>query len=605
MKYVLGALAVSTLFVSLSSFLVTLTHDGQSASSEIPRPLEPMETQKNAWKRVGPSTAAEFQSQRIGNSISAEDKDGLSSVSRNSGATEGHILRDGDWPDPHPPFPPAEYLAGIPSHILTTEIVFCKECEEATGCRDFILAETKGSLAWSVVMKAQQKVSSDNSKSCNACDPTKCRPTTPKPLRFDEAAPRFTKRHTFELTTISREAQRRSKHFPTNPGEAWWVYNPSLIPLPESMKSPNVPTAVYLATHRVSVIPNSSQPWVFDRDHVAMTTLDEDFNILREIVVDPNVQRTRHASIDDVRLFQYNGTVYLSSGLMLLPFEVSMDSGRHSPIFWPIVGAGNKSELAVHNVPLPPYGVVTRMRHVEDDNVFRFQKKLNNTVKPLAKNVNYFTLEDGEFFAEVYPLSPRRIAEVSSSSNDTFLRSTEYVMGKYIYYNETKQAAYVVEGLSDVKAWRFRSDRGSACCIRIEKEYYADLTLNEEVLSQPYIMVGISHLKSFNSLPPDQSFGYLSRLYAISPLDGATVLATSGLFCLASGKEERYLQYINNEVYNCPMIHFVMSIAINPIDPSKVAIAYGIDDVLGTMMETTKRELALHLFSPIPNTELG
>jgi hypothetical protein len=42
--------------------------------------------------------------------------------------------------------------------------------------------------------------------------------------------------------------------------------------------------------------------------------------------------------------------------------------------------------------------------------------------------------------------------------------------------------------------WKHSNNRGTACCVQLERRYYADLTANETLLKFDYLLLGIAHV---------------------------------------------------------------------------------------------------------------
>ena len=80
--------------------------------------------------------------------------------------------------------------------------------------------------------------------------------------------------------------------------------------------------------------------------------------------------------------------------------------------------------------------------------------------------------------------------------------------------------------------------------------------------------------------------------------------AVSGYFCLGYGSDEEeqinpYLAMarkiklnMNNEDFDCPMIHYVSSVTEKAGDESKMIVSYGINDCVPRMVEMDKHEVA-------------
>jgi len=156
--------------------------------------------------------------------------------------------------------------------------------------------------------------------------------------------------------------------------------------------------------------------------------------------------------------------------------------------------------------------------------------------------------------------------------------------------------------------YKFSKDRGTACCVTMEREYYDDLLLANNQTFEGLgssIEIGLSHVKSYKRLPGVDRFSYLTRLYAVSSENPYQVVAMSALFCLNwqddDWKDSTANLQIKDSTYDCPAVHFPTGMSVSASDPSKVIVAYGILDRQSRMVEYSKRELALHIFSAYPS----
>jgi hypothetical protein len=149
--------------------------------------------------------------------------------------------------------------------------------------------------------------------------------------------------------------------------------------------------------------------------------------------------------------------------------------------------------------------------------------------------------------------------------------------------------------------------------------------------------LGISHAKSKfpgRSLPQGILRNtYLSRFFAFEPSYPYQVVAQSGLFCLGYPTEETEYDgtphglssviiqtgnfvseinhtttttlheltngrpmYMKDTTFQCPKIHFVMSVIDKVDDSTKVIISYGVDDCLSRFVHVDKRSIQKMLF---------
>ena len=483
-----------------------------------------------------------------------------------------------------------------------------------------------------------------NVEFCQKCHPQSCAIslTTARPLGFDEASPTVLRSRTVSTLQSIPPDRRFPKNFEKYLRERsiddlapLAVFNPSIIPIPnKTLESFREVTAhnpsvggppVYLASFRVTMV-HHHVPFAWGdhpSDYLGLALLDKDFQILREVVVDPNGVLFGAIRMQDWRLFDLNGTLYLTGKARMMPIEViavdtKNDSDDGSNATTATTTTKKKKNRQKHsNQPrvlvLPNmFGSGLRMS-IFEDSVTGFREV------PRGKNLQYYQSLSGEHFVEFWPFQTRVYTMIRNTTTSQVITS-----GK-MDDDDDVQPSFVTDQVLLKGYYGQTRDRGSACCVRLERQYYESLlndptmdnrNVNDQrsdrqklALDQPYLLMGISHTKSKSRIPSTNTFIYLSRLYAFLPQHPFHVVAGSGLFCFGHADKDDFdtpEPYWNlsrqdpliayNTTYNCPGLHFVSGITENPTDPSRVVVAYGVQDLLSRFVELHKQDLANHLF---------
>ena len=145
----------------------------------------------------------------------------------------------------------------------------------------------------------------------------------------------------------------------------------------------------------------------------------------------------------------------------------------------------------------------------------------------------------------------------------------------------------------------YTDDRGSACCVSIQHPDGRSLRL------------GISHSKTLygkgnRKLTSNQFF---SSFYAFEAEAPYKIVARTGRFCFGfSSESERENPYtrmqmsamkmMSVEYPSCPRIHFVSGMVEKANDPTKLVVAYGVNDCVPRMVTIEKSDVLRMLFSP-------
>ena len=417
-----------------------------------------------------------------------------------------------------------------------TEIHFCEPCRNARvehhfQCADRILRLVDSDDVLnnkSAIIEAVQKTIALFTPHCDACRTEHCEVFYVTRLGFDEASPTILKSvvHT-NLPSIPRDlvyppdlkAFKNSFNGDVS-AIPYAMYNPSILPLPTVLhkslpitKSRARPT--YLASFRVTKTSNckllSYDWWAHNRtDMLGLAVLDESLQGLDVVVdVNANLNFDEAHSFEDFRLFDLGGTIYLSHRKTLLPIEVVVGSASaEGPGF-----LENK------------FGDGLSVRVL---NSFHHKKAWVKRL-PYGKNYNFFrSFNTSIFWVEIWPV-PHSVAPVllkKKFNSVADVREDE---------NIPTPVLYTFENELDRQVRRFSSDRGGACCVRLERDVFQDLltpSQTREIGSAvPYLLVGISHAKSIRRNAHTKGFGFLSRLYAFVPVEPTfKVVARSGFF---------------------------------------------------------------------------
>eukprot|EP00540_Astrosyne_radiata_P006998 CAMPEP_0116830794 /NCGR_PEP_ID=MMETSP0418-20121206/4966_1 /TAXON_ID=1158023 /ORGANISM="Astrosyne radiata, Strain 13vi08-1A" /LENGTH=466 /DNA_ID=CAMNT_0004459947 /DNA_START=14 /DNA_END=1414 /DNA_ORIENTATION=+ len=445
---------------------------------------------------------------------------------------------------------------------------------------------------------------------CGVCHPDSCGMQRLARLGFDESSPRIWKAVSFatlpsipEEKRIPKDIERYKKHFSKNSTEApYSIYNPTLLPLPKDLvKSlPNhiigstTERPAYLATFRVTMTDVCRlvpfRWWDVNSDMLGVAVLDQNLRLINglNVVVDINkhVHTPKTFRFEDFRLFALNGKLYLSHKMFLLPIRVT-------------AAPPERKRPKEHVLPNEfGEGLSVRIPKGYPKEVLKIRKLSG------GKNFNFFNSMDGDLWIELWPV-PHRTAPINLGRAPR--------LGSVTIVDEVPIQSFFAHEHLLTGDKRYSFDRGSACCIRLEKEHFMDLVSEEEAKALevfPYLLMGISHAKSQKRLKNMKRYTILSRLYAFSPAEPFPIVALSGLFCIRGPGhdepiDEPYRQAVLDDLqfqigeynYTCPPIHFVSGITEAIDNPNHVVVAYGVNDCIARMVVMHKRDLAMHLFT--------
>jgi hypothetical protein len=480
-------------------------------------------------------------------------------------------------------------------------------CEKELNHRMAVYSNqtTTTTILWPIWLRTMIQIAKENGDCRQECHPSfpriACRhsmiQTQYHGLGFDQVAPTILRSVSPTLSSVTEAMLSPNTNI--SGGYPLYTYNPTILPYSATM---------YLVTFRVSTATRLS--YEFFRNYMGLAILDENLNILSNVLLDINrhlgLLPTGRGYYDykygyvDFRIFHLNGTYVLSDSVYALPIRILLDNH----------GDNDDDEETKHKV-IPLFGSGLTIVPLGDvrtiPNIFP------------GKNFQFVEVEKGgDIFLEEWPLSARKgedtgryIGQLEFSSS--LIQSTNYTWNPIP--PDMYQPNPALEGDEEHlrrSPWRCSGNRGTACCISLEKTYYADLTANLTILSYSHLLIGIAHVKSFKKLSRSDgrntSYGYLSRWYAILPTIPPThVAAQSGLFCwpftdaaeIKFGSQLSWLEW-KNRTYHCPDITFASGLTVSLSNASNLMVGYGINDEVPLLAEITKRDVALRLFSPLP-----
>ena len=514
--------------------------------------------------------------------------------------------------------------------------LFCRECQRAflpdgPTCLEKLqkTIRKKRYLNMEGYRKAMMAIATTTSSTpndnnpCRACHPEKCavRTVSQFPLGFDEASPRVL--HSVTYTTLSSIPQDRiippdveayQARYTTNQYGPIAIYNPSIVPLPpltrdtlDLQNQPHDRIPSYLISFRTTM---AAACWVVPfqwqqnhSDYVGLAVLDQHLRLMDglEAVIDLNQQLGGTRYFEDYRLFDVNGTLHLAQAKQILPIHVL---GTRTPPP-PTTNLSNNDAPKRTRVFSNLYG-----KGLVVSSPFTAPARHYNRVD--GKNFNYFRSLSGQYWLEAWPIPHAVIPVDHISQNEKLMISQTLIQPN----SSGPLADWSDEDLL-VGRKLHSPDRGSACCVRLEPQYYQDLVRDDDsiynvrlIRQQPFLYVGISHTKSVNKLPKINTRIFLSRMYAFVPVEPFPLVARSASFCFGNSDADttpppyynlthRKSLTVNDRVYDCPTIHFVSGMTEHVQDPSSVIVAYGIEDCVARTVQLHKRDLALHLFTPL------
>ena len=429
---------------------------------------------------------------------------------------------------------------------------------------------------------------------CSYCHPSNCTMKRGSPLRVDETGPSVLRSvmHV-SLPVIPKERYSHTNRNISIPESdvQYSTYNPSIIHVPPALRD-SLPdeaktSAAYFCLFRVSGF--GCLNTVPGHELLGVAVLDRNFQVLDGLNVVINLNKALNMRDDglqfiDCRVFEVDGQLYLSSRRLLFPFDVS--TSRNASVHTPFPNVYGDGLFMSH----PPH-------------VPRHQLRIKGGPTG-GKNFQIFKTYNNTIMMQLYPV-PHEYAQLQ-------LRPFPHLKPHPID-PARPQPRLLNPGHSSFR----NKDRGSACCIQLEREYYVDLLqldgdkANKMIAELPYLLFGIAHIRS-------RHHTYVSRLYAFSPIEpDLAVVARSGQFCfpddgsgdggVASIQEPHrsILSNISLHIQNnvddytadCSKSQWVSGMVEVVDDPSQIVVGLGMDDCVSRFVVVRKRDVAVHLFT--------
>jgi hypothetical protein len=375
----------------------------------------------------------------------------------------------------------------------------------------------------------------------------------------------------------------------------YFEYNPSIVQIPQDQ----IPTIegevpVYLASFRITNVQQcvtgaqelamigGSWPRPKSVELLGLAILREDLTIIQDIVVDLNDAGVPYPQ--DCRLFVLSNNIYVSTFDYMIPLWLVAPDNME-----------DKKELP------QKYNVATSMRVYA--RTYPSCSPFHKNGK-IEKNLIYFT-ENNNAMVERMPMGAKWKVDLEGKcqSNEVKPKDPPISPPPQPSFKTSDELYFVNNGLSLSKKG-YTAERGSACCASLAGPDGEELLL------------GISHSKtrfqgkeSRNSLKSGLAANsFFSSFYVMKREAPYSVVARSGKFCLGFGSEEEQRTnpfvlsnmkpLVIGEAFNCPIIHFVSGIVEKASDPSRVIIAYGVNDCTGRFVEVSKASIYDMLFRP-------
>mmetsp|Transcript_27448 Transcript_27448/g.56209 ORF Transcript_27448/g.56209 Transcript_27448/m.56209 type:complete len:447 (-) Transcript_27448:68-1408(-) len=443
------------------------------------------------------------------------------------------------------------------------------------------------------------------------------------------------------------------------------MYNPSIVPLHSTSSNSTMiinhhglEHSKYLATFRLSSVHSCGFPtvefWNKPVNYLGLAILDERLQVATlppgtiatgvspslDMIVDINALlrhiftgkgTKKYFVFEDVRLFIIHNQLYMSIRMFLFPICITIDHHGIESSQAPPSPAMCKGNASSSMTELPAI-----YRSNDHMHLFVAGNALSlNCNTTDCKNFQFFEVKNehgdtskSNTLKEHWASMPRLIIDHGQDIYKQFVEDSQYykdpetskkllpMRGKEIMSFGLPLPRSNSSQLIDnaIGKYFIPRDRGSACCIQIEKKYYNDLFPSDPPES---IMVGITHKKTALRMPSSlgrKSFIYLSNLYAFSSHHPYQYIARSGLFCFGftnnqtdstsysvanAYSELTKVQRVefHGVSYDCPRIHFVSGITEKVGDETRVIVAYGVNDCVSRFVEILKRDLMIHLFS--------
>jgi hypothetical protein len=486
--------------------------------------------------------------------------------------------------------------------------------------------------------QAGEQVAQNNAEVCSRCSPTSCSDADKNYYRLDDVAPRIQAAHTLFLESVAQTvrfpvaALSNVSAFLSNPQNVYpareylFEFNPSIVQLPASQIPDNMDIPgerpVYLASFRVGndhlcimdpedrtkMIGGDWRKWTAQKNHLGLALLRSDLSVIRDTVVDAKEYMHRFT---DPRLHVIHDQIYISSYHRIHPIWIV------PPPDLPANYTENGKALFPFTVELskvwPSEMTITMRRHgsCTKDRMLQLS----------GKNLQYFVDADNRTMMEANPMGQKEHIDLDARCQKTpknappapFVEASKNPW-PYSSFGTTDELHFAEKR---VQEYPYSGEHGSACCI------HAQGPGGPNGHGRP-LLLGVSHTKSREG--HEERFGvgplqYSSRFYAMEAVAPYRVVARTGRFCFGfpepsessptggsansttSRNRNPYTQMSMEKLkvgqeYDCPKIHFVGSMIEKANDPSKLIVAYGVNDCVPRIVEIDKADVLSMLSSP-------
>ena len=505
---------------------------------------------------------------------------------------------------------------------------------------------TKQNEGMSLVDAAQQVAKTHDP--CSRCNPSSCSDEDKIFWRYDSAEllppvlssrvpnlPSIPSSHRIPAAAVASLTDFFSREGNAVPNSQYYFdYNPSIVQLPPNYFDrelfSNGGPAAYVASFRISTQQSCFHPsetkamygGSWDKkppvqNYLALAFLRSDLSIVEDVVVDVKASTVFGDFAEDFRLFVLRGKLHVASFDLIAPIQITRKGSSDT-------SEGEQGYVPIKNVF--PSNLQLYMRDFASCPVCH-----NRPNKRCGKKFNYLE-EHNNVYVELWPSGPHVVQHVdlhqpcsesrgrgeTDNQNLPTFSDADLEAPRTAWYT-MEEAMFPYMKPSETLLTR---GRGGACCIPLE-----------DPASGKRLLVGIYHTKipksSRQRLPvwvrengnvtkvlPNQ---YLSRWYAFDTTEPFQVIAQSGLFCLGypDSDEVKSQPVIQTTLWkkmhfggdlvetdgdnsllvlDCPRIHFVSGIVEKASDPSRVIVAYGVNDCFSRLVEVDKASILRSLF---------
>ena len=456
-------------------------------------------------------------------------------------------------------------------------------------------------------LEAAELVANEFPNKCAICNPSNCSENDRFYWRVDAVAPPALSAYSHYLHSVGEDSRipklalsnltsffaDKNNVFPQR--RYLFEYNPSIVRIP-TQQIPQIPgeQPVYLASFRVSTIQNclsqenelqmigGSWPRPKSRDYLGLALLRADLSIITDTIVDfKNSVGCPH--VEDYRVFMLHDTIYLSTYDFLYPL-------------WLVVGPENRNQTLVELKQRYPSNFTVYSRNYGSCSPFFRSRELN-------KNMNFFVDSGtGQAIAELYPMAEKHpvdlhgICIVANGSVRGILPQLPIPKPSY----DTIDILHFTR--QGITKYPYTGERGSACCVPIQHPDGRNLLLGVSHSKVPF--KGVS--KRSNAIGGVGANEFFSSFYAMESTAPYNVIARTGRLCFGFASEDEaksnpYTVLSRGHLtvgkqYNCPRIHFVSGMVEKADDPSRMIVAYGVNDCVPRMIEISKDDVSRILF---------